>query len=263
MFKKLASLMATGALVASTLMPAAASAAVTRSFNPGSLIKGSGSTVYYFAEDGKRYVFPNEKTYFTWYENFDTVIQIPDDMLSTMPLGKNVTYRPGNKMVKITTDPRVYVVDRGGMLRHVDSEEIAETLYNINWANQIDDVPDSFFTNYKVGNKIESASEYRPADIMAGTTTISQDKGFDDTMAAISIGNTMTGFVPNGMTIKRGTTVTWTNQDSASHSVIGTGFQSDALGYNKSYTFKFNSIGSFEYKDGINPSITGNIHVVQ
>lgn len=242
-------------------MPVASQAAVTTAFNAGDLIKGSGQTVYYFAENGKRLVFPNEKTYFTWYNNFNDVLQIPDAMLQAIPLGGNVTYRPGKKMVKITTDPRTYVVDEGGYLRHVSSEQLAQTFYNINWKNQIDDVPDAFFTNYKIGNAITTANEYSPANVMTQTTTISQDKGFDSSIAAISIGNSMAGFAPATITIKKGATVTWTNQDSATHSVKSDNFQSDNLSYGQSYSHTFNSTGSFQYYDGLHTSIVGTIDV--
>jgi len=60
MLKRLANLAITGAFVLGAAMPMASQAAVTNVFNPGSLIKGSGAAVYYFAENGKRYVFPNE-----------------------------------------------------------------------------------------------------------------------------------------------------------------------------------------------------------
>lgn len=259
--KRIISLFAAVAMLAGTFMPVGSQAAVTSSFNPGSLIKGSGQAVYYFAENGKRFVFPNEKTYFTWYTNFDTVLQIPDTLLYAIPIGGNVTYRPGKKMVKITTDPKVYVVDTGGYLRHVTTEQLAQTFYNINWKNQIDDVPDAFFTNYKIGNAITTSAEYKPADVITNTTTISQDKGFDDSIAAVSIGNTMTGYVPSSMTVKKGTTVTWTNQDSATHSVISDTFQSGNLSYNQSYSHTFNTTGSFEYHCGLHASMVGTINV--
>src|SRR3989338_5981385 len=88
----------------------------------GDLIKASGPAVYYYAADGKRYVFPNEKTYFTWYSGFSSVKTITDAELAAVMIGGNVTYRPGVKMVKITTDPKVYAVSNGGVLRHVPSE---------------------------------------------------------------------------------------------------------------------------------------------
>jgi len=261
MLKKLTNAVAAVSLLAGAAMPLVTHAAISNAFDPGALIKASGQTVYYFAENGKRYVFPNEKTYFSWYKNFDTVVTISDQMLSTIPIGGNVTYRPGVKMLKITTDPRTYVVDRGGILRHVGSEQLAQTLYNINWKGNVEDLPDAFFINYRIGDPIATATEFKPADVMTQTTAISQDKGFDDTVAAVSIGNTATGYVPSSMTIKKGTTVTWTNQDSASHSVVGASWQSDPLAYGKSYSHKFSEVGSFEYHDGLNTSVKSTINV--
>lgn len=256
------------AVVACTLalnaMPLASSAAVTSIFGPGDLIKGSGDTVYYFATDGKRYVFTNSKAYFTWYPDFSGVKQIPDGLLGTIPLARqNVTYRPGKKMVKITTDPKVYAVDQGGVLRHVGSEELAETLYGLSWKSQIDDIADAFFINYKVGTPIQTASDYQPANVMTLTTTIAQDKQLDETAATISIGSVANGFVPTSLTVKKGTTVTWTNEDSALHSVVGSGWQSQELKYHESFQKQFNTVGSFDYHCGLHPVMQGTIHVVQ
>lgn len=66
--------------------------------------------VYYLGADGKRYVFPNQKTYMTWYSNFSTVKVVSSTEMSSYPIGGNATYRPGTKMIKITTDPKVYAV---------------------------------------------------------------------------------------------------------------------------------------------------------
>jgi len=249
--------------LALTALPLASNAAVTSIFGPGDLIKGSGDTVYYFGTDGRRYVFPNSKTYFTWFEDFSKVKQIPDGLLSTISLARyNVTYRPGKKMVKITTDPKVYVIDQGGILRHVGSEQLAQTLYGLAWKNQIDDIPDAFFINYKVGTPIQTASDFQPANVMTLTTTIAQDRQLDDTAATVTIGTVSNGFVPATMTIKKGTTVTWTNQDSALHTVVGSGLQSQELKYQDSYQKKFDTVGSFDYHCGIHSVMQGTINVV-
>ena len=42
------------------------------SFFSGDLIKASQAAVYYYASNGGRYAFPNEKTYFTWYNDAST-----------------------------------------------------------------------------------------------------------------------------------------------------------------------------------------------
>jgi hypothetical protein len=120
----------------------------------GSLIKGSLSSVYYCGSDGKRYVFPNIGAYSSWYADFSAVETISNSQLALIPLGGNVTYRPGKKMIKIQTDPKVYAVARGGVLRWVSSEVVARTLFGDGWNRMIDDVSDAFFIDYKIGNPI-------------------------------------------------------------------------------------------------------------
>lgn len=249
-------------LLASTVMPLTASAATTSAFNSGDLIKGSGSTVYYFAANGKRFVFPNEKTYFTWYQNFSPVKQISDGQLATIPLGGNVTYRPGRKMIKVTTDPRTYVVDQGGFLRHINSEQLAQTLYGTSWKSQIDDVPDAFFTNYRQGTAIQTASDYQPANVMTLTTSINQDKQFDETKVTVTIGTLTNGFVPTTLTVKRGTEVTWTNSDTTDHTVTGAGFDSGLLRPGATFARRVDTVGSFDYRCTVHPTMQGTINVV-
>lgn len=134
-------------------LPSVASAAT---LSAGNLIKASGPSLYYYAADGKRYVFPNEKTYFSWYADFSSVKTITDAELAAITIGGNVTIRPGTKLVKITTDPKTYAVTQGGKLRWIESESVAKALYGDNWAKRVVDVPDAFFTNYMVDKSIST-----------------------------------------------------------------------------------------------------------
>ncbi len=143
----------------------------------GDLIKASLPAVYYYGADGSRYVFPDEKTYMTWYSDFSTVKTITDGELAAIPIGGNVTYRPGTKMVKITTDPKVYAVAANGTLRWVETESIANSLYGSDWASMVQDVSDPFFVNYTVGDPISDASDFDPAAATASATSINVDKG--------------------------------------------------------------------------------------
>ncbi len=143
------------------------------------LIKGSLSTVYYYATNGKRYVFPTEKTYKSWYgEDYSKVITISDKDLSEIPLGGNVTYRPGVKLVKITTDPKVYAVGAGGTLRWISTETLASALYGSNWAKNVDDLPDPFFVNYRYGTPISATIDFEPTRETSSAYAIWIDKGF-------------------------------------------------------------------------------------
>lgn len=160
------------ALIAAALLPAAASAATA-----GSLIRASGAAVYYYAPDGKRYVFPNLKTYSTWYADFSSVVTVTDAELAALPIGGNVTYRPGVRMVKITSDPKVYAVSSGRTLRPIKDEATAVALYGANWASKVDDVPDAFFVNYIVGTEVASAAQFSPSVVTAAATSIAADRG--------------------------------------------------------------------------------------
>lgn len=128
----------------------------------GDLLKASsGSAVYYFGVDSKRHVFPTEKIFLSWYYNFSEVKTISDTELASIPLGDNVTYRPGIRLIKVATDPRVYAVE-GTALRWITSEVIAEAIFGKNWAEQIDDLPDSLFMDYTPGEQIDQVGDYSP-----------------------------------------------------------------------------------------------------
>lgn len=151
---------------------------------PGTLIKSVclGETdlndpcrsVYYYATDGKRHAFPNEKVFFTWFDDFDSVVDVSSDFLSDIALGSNVTYHPGTRMVKFLSVPTVYAVVKGGELRSIASEEIATELYGDDWNQQIDDISDAFYGNYTFGEPIESAEDYVP-DLAAEAVTTLDD----------------------------------------------------------------------------------------
>ncbi|MFA4942829.1 MAG: hypothetical protein WC564_04295, partial [Patescibacteria group bacterium] len=128
---------------------------VKASAQAGDLIKKDGlSTVYYLGADGKRYVFPSDTVYFSWYKDFSGVVTVSATELSSYPLGANVVMRPGTKLVKITTDPSVYAVEANGVLRKIQSEADAIALYGSMWAKRVIDVADSFFTNYTIGTPL-------------------------------------------------------------------------------------------------------------
>jgi len=162
------------------LIPLSAQAATIAS---GDLIKASQPAVYYYGNDGKRYVFPNEKTYFTWYADFSSVKTITDAELAAISIGGNVTYKPGVKMVKITTDPKVYAVAANGSLRWIQSEAIASALYGSAWNTMVQDVSDAFFVNYTTGANVTSSADFSPATVTAAATSINSDKGLTSAAA--------------------------------------------------------------------------------
>jgi hypothetical protein len=123
---------------------------------PGLRVKGPASpAVYYCGRDGKRHAFPNGRVYASWFPDFVGVVSVTDAQLAGMTLGQPVLYRPGVRLVKLATDPKVYAVGQGGTLRWVTTEAAASALYGTDWNKMIDDVPDTFFADYMIGEPIE------------------------------------------------------------------------------------------------------------
>lgn len=72
-------------------------------------------------------------------------------------------------------------------------------------------------------------------------------------------------FKPANITVKKGTKVTWTNQDSTAHTVTETdgkaGPNSTALSNGQSYSFTYAQAGTFSYHCSIHPEMTGSVTV--
>jgi hypothetical protein len=143
----------------------------------GNLIKGSSKAVYYYGIDNKRYVFPDEQTYFSWYDDYKQVNVISDSALAQIPIGGNVTMRPGVRMVKIISSPQVYAVSQGAVLHWLKTEEVAQSLYGTNWQNMIVDISDAFFINYQIGEPVEKNIDFNPFLEKNNVVSIDLDKG--------------------------------------------------------------------------------------
>ncbi|MFZ3077633.1 MAG: cupredoxin family copper-binding protein [Candidatus Aenigmatarchaeota archaeon] len=70
-------------------------------------------------------------------------------------------------------------------------------------------------------------------------------------------------FSPATLTVKAGTTVTWTNQDSATHTVTSDSgaFDSGQLSNGGSFSQTFNTAGTFDYRCNNHPLMTAKIIV--
>jgi len=69
-------------------------------------------------------------------------------------------------------------------------------------------------------------------------------------------------FTPSDLTVTAGTTVTWNQNDSASHTIVSDGlFTSPTLATGKTYSFKFEKAGEYSYYCSIHPSMKGKITV--
>lgn len=150
--------------------PTSTSASLPAGLTDGRLIQASSPTVYWYTGD-RRYVFPNEETFYTWFSPYDftRIVHISDADMMAIRVGGNITYRPGSRLLKLATDARVYAVDNRGTLRPIEGEAVAAELYGENWAQFVDNIPDAFFVNYRLGSAIRRASDFNPTNDLTPT----------------------------------------------------------------------------------------------
>lgn len=118
------------------------------------------SAVYYISSDCKRHAFSNVRVYYSWFSNFNNIQTIGNGMMASIPLGKNNTYRPGAKMIKFPSVPKVYMVAKGGVLHWVPTEWVATQYFGTDWKNKIEDVSEAFYNDYSFGADIFNTWEY-------------------------------------------------------------------------------------------------------
>ena len=72
-------------------------------------------------------------------------------------------------------------------------------------------------------------------------------------------------FSPPVLTVKAGTTVTWTNSDDIPHNVVAKNgaFRSKVLDTGDSFSFAFRTAGEFVYFCGLHPHMVGKIVVTR
>nr|WP_320160555.1 cupredoxin family copper-binding protein [uncultured Methanoregula sp.] len=112
------------------------------------------------------------------------------------------------------------------------------------------------------------------ACLFAGCTSYSSTPGPATTMAVTPApatgANTIAiknfAFSPATLTVKAGTTVTWTNADGTSHTVVSdagapSAFTSPSIANGASFPFTFTQAGTYPYHCSIHPSMTGTIIV--
>jgi plastocyanin len=70
-------------------------------------------------------------------------------------------------------------------------------------------------------------------------------------------------FAPTALTVKAGSTVTWTNKDEEPHTIVSDSglFRSGAIDTNESFSFRFDKPGTYHYACSIHPRMVGTIIV--
>lgn len=120
-------------------------------------------------------------------------------------------------------------------------------------------VPNTATTN-------QSGSTSTPANNAGMDHNNTQQSGTPSDVSTNQVAIENFTFTPASITIKKGTSVTWTNKDATQHSVIGdtgNGPSGGLLAQGKTYSFTFNEAGTFSYHCGPHPNMTGKVTVIE
>ncbi len=114
-------------------------------------------------------------------------------------------------------------------------------------------------------------SQQQPSTQPVLPVTSSPDSGVSipEQPSEITIRMRNTTFAPSAVTVKKGTKVTWLNEDSLQHNVVasnvdntgGLPTQNSLFGNGGSYSFTFETVGTFDYHCTPHPFMTGRVVV--
>ncbi|MFA6042712.1 MAG: plastocyanin/azurin family copper-binding protein [Patescibacteria group bacterium] len=110
-------------------------------------------------------------------------------------------------------------------------------------------VTNSANVNTAVANTNLSNLDNANANTAATNTTV--------TTATESVNMQNFAFSPQTISVKKGTKVTWTNNDSVTHIIAGdkNEFASSRIAPGQTFSFTFNAVGSFPYHCDIHPTM--------
>ncbi|HBD05085.1 TPA: hypothetical protein DCZ32_01350 [Candidatus Uhrbacteria bacterium] len=118
------------------------------------------STVYYITSDMTRKPFWNAESFFTWADSWDDVIWITNATLVTLPISSPMLPKPEVVLVKIVSEPTVYMIEpsasSGGVLHWIKTEFVAQSMYGANWADYVIDIEPTLFLEYEIGDHVVS-----------------------------------------------------------------------------------------------------------
>lgn len=112
--------------------------------------------IYYLGDDGRRHPFADERVFASWSANQIQVRSLPEDQLASIPLGGTVIYKPGTRLIKFESIPKVYDMDDNGWLHWIKTPELAAAQYGADWQSRLDVVSDAYYINYIFAPEAES-----------------------------------------------------------------------------------------------------------
>jgi hypothetical protein len=123
-------------------------------------IRTNSSPTVYILENGNRRVILNEQTYKTYLNLNHTFRYISEQEMSTYRLTDLVLPQQGRVLVKIQSDPKVYWLQNNPndyfrpILRHINSESDAISLFGSNWSDYVMDIDPTMYRKFVIGDSL-------------------------------------------------------------------------------------------------------------
>ncbi|MFA6594580.1 MAG: DUF5060 domain-containing protein [Candidatus Buchananbacteria bacterium] len=120
-------------------------------YSSGRMIKtANNSAIYHITDDGRRHLYVNEATYWTWHtgtwkqQQLEIITQTAFDAL---PEGDHICINSGSRLIKFDNSPRIYIVFGDNNLKYI-TEQMAVSLFGSAYASKIAIIQSSFENDY-------------------------------------------------------------------------------------------------------------------
>jgi hypothetical protein len=123
-------------------------------------------------QNGKRYLYPDDDTFLSWYPDFSLVKTVSDQDVSKTESGGTIAIRPGARRVTDETGAIFYSVGLCAT-RHLIPDAIGNKMYGSNWASDAVVIPAAYWNSVYHDGPALDGTNYPP-----GTFVFDQAKVF-------------------------------------------------------------------------------------
>lgn len=108
--------------------------------------------VYYVGPKNQRHLFVNRITFDTWFDDFSGLKYIDQSVMDNLPVGQNITVKPGTKLITFPNTKKVFAVTPGPILQEVvpssGDTTLVTKLYGNDYQRLIITIQNGFENNY-------------------------------------------------------------------------------------------------------------------
>lgn len=120
--------------------------------------KTSTSNVVYLVDDGVAYAIPSEKTYFTWFDSWDSVEVVSASTLSEYEQDGYAPFAPGTK-VKFAGNAKVYIVGTDGRMHWIETQAVAYSIFGSTWNKEIVELTEQDLVSNSFGTTVDAEND--------------------------------------------------------------------------------------------------------